>query len=194
MHESDLLWWEYCREKYTARFVGGPAVLEVGSLNLNGSIRQFFTARSYLGIDWRPGRDVDRVVFAHEFESSERFDVIASASMLEHDQYWPLSLRNMVEHLEESGALFLTWGSALCEPHCFEAADDGKFHALPAGRVLDLLRDLGIYVHEFRYQSKQFPAAKIQAFMGFVSLVGFTAQRYSVGPAHYDLLIPEDRG
>jgi len=36
-------------------------VLEVGSLNINGSIRQFFTECDYLGIDVGPGVDVDLV-------------------------------------------------------------------------------------------------------------------------------------
>ena len=36
-------------------------VLEVGSLNINGSVRQFFSNCDYVGLDISEGRDVDVV-------------------------------------------------------------------------------------------------------------------------------------
>jgi hypothetical protein len=66
-------------------------VLEVGSLNVNGSVRGLFSG-PYTGTDMRAGPGVDRVVNAHELASyalSEAPGVVLCLEMLEHDdQPW----------------------------------------------------------------------------------------------------------
>jgi hypothetical protein len=62
--------------------------LEVGSLNVNGSVRPFFSGE-YLGVDMRPGPGVNAVVNAHDLETGLReqspFELIVCTEMLEHD-------------------------------------------------------------------------------------------------------------
>lgn len=71
-------------------------VLEVGSLNINGSVRQFFTNCDYLGIDLGEGKDVDKVCFAHELDYADgTFDTVISCEALEHDQYWKQTFLTM---------------------------------------------------------------------------------------------------
>lgn len=192
MHRSNRAFWQYCEDKYNLSR-GGISVLEVGSYNVNGSIRENFKNTSeHLGIDWREGPCVDLVCFAHDMDFGRQFDVVASASMLEHDRHWDKSIPKMVEHLKDDGILILSWGAALNPPHCPETADDGGFHCLPAGKVINLLSDLGMYVHEFRYEGLQFPDCCMGTGMGEVCLVAFKDKSHAIGDSHIDELVPED--
>lgn len=60
-------------------------VLEIGSCNVNGSVRPLFPGVDYVGIDSRPGRDVDIVADARTWRSSGRlFDTVVCTEVLEH--------------------------------------------------------------------------------------------------------------
>jgi len=203
MHLTNRLFWEYCQNKYKRYFLWkGNDILEVGSYDVNGSVRDYFTNyEKYIGIDWRPGPGVDLVCFAHEMKFSNQFDTIISASMLEHDQYWKRSISTMVKNLKEDGILLLSWGAALNHEHDLEQADDGGFHPLPAGYVINLLQRLKIYVHEFRYEGNQFRKYVRKKYksinhghegMGEVCLVAFKDKRFAIGKRCIDRLLPED--
>ena len=73
-------------------------VLEVGSLNINGSVREFFTNCDYLGVDIGEGKDVDLVCKGHELPFPNlSFDVVISCECLEHDVYWDKTFQKMCE-------------------------------------------------------------------------------------------------
>jgi len=148
MHLTCMKWLEYCRDKYPKHF-NDCSVLEIGSLNINGSVRPYFKGCEHIGLDWRPGNNVDIVALAHEIRFEKKFKTLISCSMLEHDPYWEKSLLNMIDLLAEDGGLFLSWGGMNCPPHFLETAPDGKFHALKASLVFDYLTNKGLYVHEF---------------------------------------------
>jgi SAM-dependent methyltransferase len=193
VHLSNLLFWNYCSRKYP-RYFKDPSVLEVGSYDVNGSVRTFFERPvRYVGVDWRPGPGVDQVSLAHEMSFEEPFDVVISASMLEHDRHWQRSLSSMVKHLKEDGILFLSWGGALNPTHDLDTADDGCFHSLPAGQVISHLETLGIHVHEFRYEGLQFPRECMGDGMGEVCLVAFRDKKFAPGESHLDGLLPGDK-
>jgi hypothetical protein len=72
-------------------------VLEIGSLNINGSIRQFFQQCNYVGVDIGAGRDVDIVARGEELTyGDESFDVVASCECFEHNPHWAKTFDNMV--------------------------------------------------------------------------------------------------
>jgi len=98
----DHVRWEH-REFFT-----GKKVLEVGSLDINGSVRQFFDNCDYEGIDIAEGKGVDRVVLAHQFFRDEAYDVVISSEMLEHDQFWFSSLKQMYRNLKPGGLMIIT--------------------------------------------------------------------------------------
>ncbi len=153
MHPANRAWWAFCNAHYRPQFDRADVVLEVG-MGIpaeHGSLRDHVQARAWLGIDWRPPADV--VCLAHEMAFDRTFDVIVSASMLEHDPYWQRSLTRMVELLSPHGLLLVSWGAARNNPHHWELAPDGGFHALPAGKALALLRDLGLHVDRFEYET-----------------------------------------
>lgn len=86
----------------------GP-LLEVGSLDVNGTVRPFFPgAEPYVGIDLAPGRAVDVVASGHDFGPDEAFATVVTTECLEHDPGWDRTLRNIVRVLRPGGTLLIT--------------------------------------------------------------------------------------
>ena len=89
-------------------------VLEVGSCDVNGSVRPYIESlapRSYLGVDFVEGPRVDRVCDAGDLVDSfgrEAFDLVVSTEMLEHVRDWHKAISNMKQVLKPNGLLVLT--------------------------------------------------------------------------------------
>lgn len=84
-------------------------VLEVGSLNINGTVRQFFTDCDYLGIDVGPGKCVDLVCEGQAFDGdSDSFDVAISCECFEHNPYWKETFANMIRVVKSNGLIIMT--------------------------------------------------------------------------------------
>lgn len=106
----------------------GCRVLEIGSYNVNGSVRQWFEGCDYLGVDWRPGPGVDRVCLAHELdEPPESRDTVISTETLEHDKFWPQTLAKAWELLKPGGLLVVTTAGFDRPPHELEAGVDRHY-------------------------------------------------------------------
>ena len=74
----------------------GRKVLEVGSLNINGSVRDFFTSCEFTGVDVAAGRDVDVVAQGENLTYPDgAFDVCVSAECFEHNPAWHATFVNM---------------------------------------------------------------------------------------------------
>lgn len=112
MHGSVLGFFSY--GALQAMEVAGKDVLEVGSLNVNGTIRPMVEARhprQYLGVDVVSGPGVDAVVDVENLTSTfgeESFDVVISTEMMEHTADWQAAIINMVEVLRPGGVLLIT--------------------------------------------------------------------------------------
>jgi SAM-dependent methyltransferase len=88
--------------------VHGP-LLEIGSLDVNGSVRACFPGASpYVGIDLAPGRAVDVVASGHDFGRDASFDAVVTTECLEHDPGWRETLANIERVLRPAGVLILT--------------------------------------------------------------------------------------
>lgn len=86
----------------------GP-LLEIGSLDVNGSVRRRFPRASpYVGIDLASGPGVDVVATGHDFGRDETFVTVVTTECLEHDPGWRTTLANIVRVLRPGGALLLT--------------------------------------------------------------------------------------
>jgi len=74
----------------------GVEVLEIGSLNINGTVRDFFDSTRYIGADVADGRDVDVVCNGENLDYPDNsFDVAVSAECFEHNPEWVATFRNM---------------------------------------------------------------------------------------------------
>ena len=72
------------------------SVIEIGSLNINGSIRDFYENCHYLGVDVGEGRDVDLVCSGEKLEFPDGcFTVAVSTECFEHNPYWLETFKNM---------------------------------------------------------------------------------------------------
>lgn len=94
--------------------VAGRDVLEVGSLDVNGSVRPILAAhhpRSYLGVDVVDGPGVDLVLDAKQLAETfgpDSFDIVVCCETMEHVDDWQAVMVNLVEVLRPGGALIIT--------------------------------------------------------------------------------------
>jgi hypothetical protein len=93
-------------------------VVEVGSYDVNGSVRPLFAdARTYLGYDVRDGPGVDVVGDVRHYDSGPRASVIISTEALEHTPAPHEVIAGMVRMLIPGGALILTMAAPERAPH-----------------------------------------------------------------------------
>jgi SAM-dependent methyltransferase len=105
MHASVLAW---IAENVISNGLAGKTALEVGSRNVNGSVRQFFDG-TYVGVDMAEGDGVDVVARADRLPFNDAsFEVVVSTEMLEHDPFFWLSMQEMGRVLAPGGMLLVT--------------------------------------------------------------------------------------
>ena len=82
--------------------------LELGSLDVNGSVRTLFSGE-YVGIDHAHGPGVDQVMDSNRLDFPDAsFDTVVSTSMLEHDQAFWRTLPEVARVLRPGGKFILT--------------------------------------------------------------------------------------
>lgn len=97
---------------YPEFFQGGIDVLEVGSLNINGTVRDFFgPVDRYVGIDLVEGPGVDVVCPGKVYSSPTTFDMVISTECFEHDQDWKDTFQNMWMLIRTGGLIVFTCAS-----------------------------------------------------------------------------------
>lgn len=93
--------------------VRGKRVLEVGSYDVNGSLRPGVMAHQpaeYIGVDIEKGPGVDIVCRATELVTRfgpDSFDIVISTCVLEHVDNWKLAVINMKRVCKPGGILIL---------------------------------------------------------------------------------------
>lgn len=98
----------------TSELVAGRKVIEVGALDVNGSLRSHVKAlgpTSYLGVDMQSGPGVDEVADASQLVSRygpESFDLVITTEMLEHTRNWPEIVSNLKRIVRPGGHLLVT--------------------------------------------------------------------------------------
>jgi SAM-dependent methyltransferase len=104
---------DFAKRMRQAHAIEPGNVLEVGSYNVNGTIRDVFQAgaASYLGVDMAPGPGVDVVMNAHDIAYNFRpsaFDTILCCETLEHDLRPWITVGHMRSLLKPGGHLLVT--------------------------------------------------------------------------------------
>lgn len=92
-------------KKFPQYFTKGNRVLDIGSLDINGSNKYLFSeCDEYIGIDVAPGNNVTKVCLGHEYnEPDESFNVIISSDCFEHDMFWQKTFVNIIRLLKPKG-------------------------------------------------------------------------------------------
>ena len=115
MHEQAYDW---IARQVAPRVGTAPAVLEIGSLDINGSVRPLFPGAShYHGLDMVAGTGVDEVADASAWRPSRTFDVVVSAEVLEHAPTWSAILTMMWAATAPGGVLLMTCATDPRAPH-----------------------------------------------------------------------------
>lgn len=94
-------------------FIKTPGrVLEIGSLNINGSVREYFIGSiDYIGIDSVKGLGVDKVLNSHNILrewGANSFNTVLCLEMLEHDDKPWITIENIKEVLKKGGFLIIS--------------------------------------------------------------------------------------
>jgi SAM-dependent methyltransferase len=93
--------------------ITGANVLEIGSRDVNGSVRKLFeAAANYVGVDLQEGPGVDLVSFGHEIDHPDgSYDITISGECFEHDPYWRETFLNMVRMTRAGGLVAFSCAS-----------------------------------------------------------------------------------
>lgn len=84
-------------------------ILEIGSYDVNGSIRQYFKNSNYIGVDLIEGKGVDVIGDGHILDyPDERFDMVISCESFEHNPYWKETFLNMIRMTKKGGLVVFT--------------------------------------------------------------------------------------
>jgi ubiquinone/menaquinone biosynthesis C-methylase UbiE len=84
-------------------------VLDIGSMDINGSLKDMFNECEYTGIDIAEGKNVDVVVQPFSFPfPDETFDIVVSANCLEHVPEPGLWAKEVKRVLKKGGQLAIT--------------------------------------------------------------------------------------
>ena len=105
-------------KKYYPEFFQGVRVAEIGSLNINGSIRDCFTSEEYTGFDVSAGKGVDEVQQGQLITlPSGYYDVTASAECFEHNPFWVETFANMLRLTKPGGLVIFSCATTGRQEH-----------------------------------------------------------------------------
>ena len=86
------------------------AILEIGSQNINGTVRDFFNPRKYIGIDINAAKDVDFVCPGELLELPDGWcDLAMSTECLEHAIEWDNIAKNAIRACKPKGLVIFTF-------------------------------------------------------------------------------------
>ncbi len=111
---------EYFRivKRHLPGFFARTRVIEIGSLDINGSARGHFDSARYVGVDLGPGPSVDVVAPGHLIdEPSGSYDCAVSANCFEHNPYWLETFINMLRLVRQEGLVLFTCASTGFREH-----------------------------------------------------------------------------
>jgi len=112
-HPAQQKFFSEITKRFEDLFRGSIRVLEVGSQNINGTVRGYFpNAIEYLGIDIGSGQDVDWVVPGELLQLPDAWaDIVVTTECLEHCKMWEEVFLNMIRMLRPSGLFLMTCAS-----------------------------------------------------------------------------------
>lgn len=120
MHPSAYKNAELFYEKYCKENIQSKSILDIGSCNVNGTLKPIFAFGKYIGLDMECGPNVDMVCDAHNIPlDNDSFDIIISSSCFEHDNMFWVTFLEMCRLVKPNGYIYI------CAP------SNGPYHAYP---------------------------------------------------------------
>lgn len=107
-HLTQRIFVQKIKDKFLQYF-SNKKVLDIGSLDINGTLRDFFTDCEYLGLDVSFGNGVDVVCEGQKYNAPDNtYDVVCSAECFEHNPFWLETFQNMIRMCKNDGLVFFT--------------------------------------------------------------------------------------
>jgi SAM-dependent methyltransferase len=84
-------------------------IIEIGSYDVNGSVRQFFNSPNYSGVDLIEGPGVDIVCEGDKVDHPDGlYDIALSCECFEHNPQWAETFQNMHRMTKDGGIVLVT--------------------------------------------------------------------------------------
>ncbi len=164
MHPEIDQFVEQVKDKHPSYFKE-KKVLEVGSQNINGSVKSHFRECDYLGMDLGPAPGVDFVCSINDYKAPNLYDVVISSEMLEHCKDWQNALLQMYENTKPGGIFILTCASTNRQEHGtnVHSPQDSKF-------TLDWYRNISVEDFESVLPKELFSQYSLGCYRGCTDL------------------------
>jgi len=121
---------ESCLARFANNISSSANVLEVGSQNINGSIRDYFPAalsKRWVGLDVGKGKGVDFVIPGELIQLPDGWaDVAFSTECFEHAKYWREIFLNMIRVTHKDSLIVLTFAGIGRAAHGTMDTDTGS--------------------------------------------------------------------
>jgi hypothetical protein len=126
-HWEQQLFVQSVKASFPSFFKGGR-IIEIGSLDINGTVRGFFEEPAeYIGVDLGPGRGVDVVCEGQDYDgATNSFDVAISVECFEHNPHWKATFLNMVRMVRDEGLVVMTCATTGRPEHGTSRSDAGS--------------------------------------------------------------------
>lgn len=101
-HQQQRDFFQRVAKKYPDMF-NEVSVLEIGSLDINGTVRDFFpNSPRYVGVDVEQGPGVDLVAHGEDLDLPDNdFTTVVSAECFEHNPAWLETFMNMIRMADQ---------------------------------------------------------------------------------------------
>jgi len=105
---------DFGKENLKEKDIRGKSVIEVGSYDVNGSLRpiaEAFGPGYYVGVDIQMGPGVDQICKAEDLISKfgrNKFDVLICTELLEHVRNWKKVIHNIKQVIKPDGVVLIT--------------------------------------------------------------------------------------
>nr|WP_275975650.1 class I SAM-dependent methyltransferase [Geothrix terrae] len=161
-HREQFEFIQHVQSLFPERFTS-QRVLEVGSLDINGSVRSFFTNCDYIGIDIAEGKGVDIVCEGQRYDAPDAsFDMVISCEAMEHNPFWKETLDNMIRLVRPGGLVVMTCATLGREEHGTAASE-------PSSSPLTVEKGWNYYRNLTPSDLKEVPGLKLLAGWGHAS-------------------------
>jgi SAM-dependent methyltransferase len=155
MHPEAMNHGEIFFKTYSKNFEN-LTIVEIGSKNVNGSIKEFAPSSSkYIGLDFDDGNDVD-IVITDPYNlpvEDNTADIVVTSSCFEHSQFFWLSFLEALRITKPSGIIYIN------------APSGGVYHRYPTDNWR-FYPDAGIALREWGKASGYNPAL-LESFIGW---------------------------
>jgi autotransporter strand-loop-strand O-heptosyltransferase len=125
-HQEQKEFCERIKQRFPQYFIN-KKVLDIGSLDINGSNKYLFENCDYIGLDVAPGKNVDVVSLGHMYDApAEFFDTIISTEVFEHDMHYEETITNVMRMLKPGGLFLFTCAGPGGPEHGTRRTDQGS--------------------------------------------------------------------